>query len=591
MIEFFKRLFSRPVVAFELTASSLFINILALASPLFVMQVLNRYVAQGVDATLVTLTSGVLIAIVLEFAFRQARLSLARGVSAKPDARAATGAFDTLTRARTIDADEIPPDTRREIVSGSAVVECADCATNITAILDVPFSFVFIFVLYLIEPLIAFIVLGFLVLVFVVGIIGGWSQQKMTSDLNNASAAGSPLLSTVTREGDTVRSFNAGLFLRQAWRKHTLDIQKMRRDIASRQGLVQTVTQSSNGLMSVSVISVGAVLVVMGEMDVGAMIGGNILGARALQPIAKFSQMGAAFAKARQALAMFRKLSEIPLEPESGAEKKAYEGAIELRDVAFTFPGGTTPLFESLSVKLDAGAIMVVSGANGTGKTTLARLVMGLLDPTRGQVLVDGIDLKQIAPEWWRRQVTFLPQEPGLLNATIAENLLITNPHLDSERIEEIIDACGLRQFIDESPKGLETVVNDNGWRLSEGIRRRIALGRALATDGRLILVDEPTESLDDGGRAAIHAILRGFAQQGRTIIVVSHDRGIVKGNHTLVDLDVKPVPGIESVAAPPAPAPQAARQPAKGTDIRVVEEMPAMRRRVRSVVTARSGS
>lgn len=587
MIEFFNRLFSRPMIAFELGVSSLFINILAMASPLFVMQVLNRYVAQGVDATLVTLTSGVLIAIALEFAFRQARLTLARGISAKPDARTAIGAFDFLTRARTLEAEDIPPETRREIVGGSAAVESAYNATNVTAILDVPFSFLFIFVLYLIEPVIAFIVLGFLVLVFVAGIVGGLSLQKKTGELNSASAAGSPLLSTVTREGDTVRCFNAGPFLRQAWQKHTLSVQTLRRDIASRQGLVQTVTQSSNGLMSVCVITVGAAMVVMGQMDVGAMIGGNILGARALQPIAKFSQMGAAFAKARQSLAMFRKLSEIPVEPESGAIKKTYEGSIEFRDVAFTFPGGTTPLFESLSVKLEAGMVMVVSGANGTGKTTLARLVMGILDPTRGQVLVDGIDLKQIAPEWWRRQVTFLPQEPGLLNTTIVENLQINNPGIDSDRIEEIVDMCGLRKFIDESPKGLDTVIADNGWRLSEGIRRRIALARALATDGQLVLVDEPTESLDEDGRAAIHAVLRDFAQHGRTIIVVSHDRGIVKGNHTLIDLDAKPVPGIHNVPAPPAREPDAAEEASRRDENRVVEKISTIPRRVRGVISA----
>jgi ATP-binding cassette subfamily C protein LapB len=170
---------------------------------------------------------------------------------------------------------------------------------------------------------------------------------------------------------------------------------------------------------------------------------------------------------------------------------------------------------------------------------------MGLLEPIRGEILVDGLDLKQVAPEWWRRQVVFLPQNPALLNATIEENLKINDPDIGTNDLTRIVNACGLRRFLDESPRGYETPVIDNGWRLSEGIRRRLALARALTTNGMLVLIDEPTESLDAEGCAAIHQILGSLAQKGRTIIVMSHDRNIVKGPHVVVDLNVKPVPAI----------------------------------------------
>lgn len=541
--------------------ASVFINILALAGPLFVMQVLNRYVSQGVDATLLTLTSGVLIAITLEFALRQARLRLARGVSVVPDEMAAISSFNTLTKAKVSALDQVPPETRREMVNGVASVETAYNANNITTIMDVPFSLIFVFVLYLLEPTIAFIVIGFMVAVFCVGLLSGKSQKEKTAELQEASGVGSALLGTVTRESDTLRAFNAGDFLRGSWAKHTHFIQRLRRDITSGQGLVQTITQSSNGLLSVAVIGVGATLVVQGKLDVGAMIGANILAARALQPISKFSQLGTAFAKARQALDMFKKLATLPQEADSGSAMADYKGGIEFRDLAFAFPGGNSPMFESLSLKLAPGSVMVVTGANGTGKSTLARLLVGLLEPSRGQILVDGLDLQQVALEWWRKQIIYLPQEPSLINASIEENLRMNNSDLEMDQMNRIVQAAGLRKFLDESQNGFETQIIDNGWRLSEGIRRRIALARALATGGRLAIIDEPTESLDAEGCAAIHAILGQLVKQGCSVIIMSHDASIVKGSHIVLDLNEKPEPKILRVegqkAAPPAAAHQ----------------------------------
>jgi len=570
MRELLARLMASPRAAIELIVSSLFANLLALASSLFVMQVLNRYVAHGVNSTLATLVGGVLIAIILEFAFRQARMKIARSVSVIPDEYAAFKGFSILTRAKTSDMEKIPPETRREMINGMQAVETAYNASNITTVLDVPFSIIFVGVLYILQPLIALIVVCFIVGVFLLGIYGARSMRNQTSESQEAGGAGSGLISTATREADTIRAFNGGTFLRRAWRHHQGRIQGLRRDMTARQGVIQTVTQSANGLMSVAVIGIGALLVVAGEMDVGLMIGANILASRALQPISKFSQLSGSFAKAREALSNFEQLNEIPLEAEQGSAITDYRGAIEFRDAAFSYEGSNAPLFESLNLKLDAGSVLVITGGNGTGKTTFARLLMGLLEPSRGQVLVDGLDLQQVAPEWWRRQVLYLPQEPTLLNATIEENLRINNPDMEAESIHHAIDAAGLRRFLDESPHGLATQVADNGWRLSEGIRRRMALARALTSEANIAVIDEPTESLDAEGCAAVHAVLGDLARRGRTIIIMSHDPNVVKGAHTVLDLNVKPIPEVRRFdggapqTAPPPPLTDSPSQPAK---------------------------
>jgi ATP-binding cassette subfamily C protein LapB len=549
MKELLARLLARPGVAIELGLASLFVNLLALASPLFVIQVLNRYVNQGVDATLVTLMMGVLLAVGLEFGFRQIRMRLADGVSASPDAQAAADGFAILTQAKTGAIEQVPPEIRNEMVSGAASLEAAYNANNITAVLDVPFALLFVFVLYLLSPIIAGVVCLFLIFVFISGAMGAASIRKKTKKLMEVSAYGSAIVGTALKEIDTVRAFNAGGYLIKEMAEKNVAIQTVRQKIASGMGLNQTTTHTAASLLSVFVISVGALLAVKGLMDIGVMIGANILAARALQPISKFSSLGATFAKARQALELYKQFAALPLEPRTGTAKANYKGGFSFRDVAFSHHGASTPLFESLNLEVEAGQTIVVIGSNSTGKTTLARVAVGLLEPSRGQILADGLDLKQVAPEWWRKQIIYLPQEPTFLNATIVQNLSGINPDIDLAGLNRVIDAVGLRTFLDESSNGFDTPVVDNGRRLSVGIRRRLAFARALTTNGKLIIADEPTEGLDTDGCQAVYRLFNELSKAGRTIIAISHDQNIMKAAHTVIDLNFKPTPKVTTIS------------------------------------------
>ena len=207
-----------------------------------------------------------------------------------------------------------------------------------------------------------------------------------------------------------------------------------------------------------------------------------------------------------------------------------------------------------------------MSGINGAGKTTLARMILGLLEPVRGSILVDGVDLGQVVPLWWRQQVVYLPQEPHFLNTTIRENILAFNPGLDDAGLNRLVDSAGLREFIDQSPQGLETQLSDTGSNLALGIRRRLALARGLATGGKLAIFDEPAEGLDNEGRTQVNQVMNELARQGATIIAFSHDPNTLKGAPLLLDLNSKPVPRVITTpravepAAPPQPRDEAAQ-------------------------------
>jgi ATP-binding cassette subfamily C protein LapB len=545
MNEFFRRLRQTPGLALEIGLASLFANILALAAPLFVIQVLNRYVAHGVDATLATLTTGVLLAISLEYAFRKIRMRLGQAVSAGPDTNIANAGFNVLLKVKASALKGIPQGQRQQIISATSSIEKAYGSGNIGAVFDVPFALLFVGVLSLLSPILSGIVTCFLIIIFIMGTISALRLQKDTRELIQASGASNALIHSATAEIDTVRAFNASSFLSNLWAIQLGKVQRLRRTIEARQGGTQTIIQTATALMSVLIVATGATLVVAGELDVGAMIGANILAARALMPISRFSQLGATFAEASESISILKEFAKLPLESDSGSFKPHYKGGLEFKDVSFVLPGTTTPLFESLSLTLEPGSILVIRGSNGTGKTTLTRLIAGILEPVRGHILADGLDLQQASSEWWRKQIVYMPQEPTLLNTTIRENLTTVNPEMDTQQLSKAITAAGLTSYLDESPQGLETQVTDNGRNLSLGIRRRLALARALTTDGMLVVFDEPTEGLDSEGVSCVFSTMKDLAIRGRTIIVVSHDPKIVKGAQVAIDLNIKPIPRI----------------------------------------------
>ena len=543
MKELLARLKSRPAIFSEMIAASLLANILALATPLFVIQVLNRYIAHGVDATLATLAIGTVIAILLEFGFRQVRLRLAASVNAPFNRELTNSAFAVLTGAKSAAGEAMAPGLRQQIVSGADTIQTTYAAPNVAALFDVPFVLIFVSVLFLLSPTLAVIVAVFLVAVFAVALMTMATLRAPTRDMLTTGGRRGTLIGAAITAADTVRAFNAQNFINRQWRNESALFQRLHRIVMGRQGVVQTLSISAQGLMSVAVIATGAVLVVQGQMDVGSMIGANILAARALGPLIKLAQMSESFVKARQALALLHEFSKIPRERTEGSALGEYSGALEFQDLGFAHPGQRTPLFESMSLKLEPKALLVVAGSNGAGKTTLARLIVGLLEPTRGKILADGVDLAQIVPEWWRKQIVYLPQEPGFLNATIRDNLLAGNPDLDDGALNDLAHAAGLKSFIDQSPEGFDTPLTANGAPLSLGVRRRLALARALATDGMLVVIDEPTEGLDTEGAQLVIETINKLAKRGRTIVVFSHNPQILAAAPQYVDLNSKPVP------------------------------------------------
>lgn len=563
MRELLRRLASQPDAAGRMLVASFLIGVLALAQPLFVTQVLNRYLAHGVDATLTTLTVGVLVAVVVELALREIRLKMAAASMAGADAALSRAVFAVLTGARASALERVPAAERGQLSRNLDLVQSAYSAPNIASVLDIPFAVISLVILLATSVWLWLITV--LAIAVAVALTLGIQRALAEPARRHAETAGeaAALAAMAGNAADTVRAFTAAERLRSQWASTGAELQRLSHALTARRGHSQSATQTVTAVMSIAIIAVGALLVVNGDLSSGALMGINILAARTLAPISRLAAMGEPLAKAEQAMTSLREFARLPLEPTRGTALAEYGGRLELVDVAFAHAGGSTPLFEHLNLTLQPGDVAAVMGENGAGKTTLARLLAGLIDPSRGAILADGVDLRQMAPEWWRRQLVYLPQEPSFLNGTLADTLTSLVPELDEGRRTAVIARAGLRRFVDALPQGLDTPLRDLGRGLSVGIRRRLALARALTTDGRLVIIDEPAEGLDAEGCAALRAAVLELAARGRTVVLFAHDPaaiaalGLPGGPRWLVDLSAKPVPRLMERTAAQAPQPQ----------------------------------
>ncbi len=325
MRELLKRLFSRPGLAVLLILAALFSNLLALAPSLFVIQVLNRYLAHGVDATLTTLAIGAVIAVLLEMGFRRVRMRMANGFSAHQDERLSLAGYDVLSTASVGALATIPKGRKRSMVLGADTIRAAYSAANINAILDLPFALLFIGVLYLLSPTLASIAAGMMALVFLVGVITGIQLAAPTRELAGAATHRERLVAAVVEAEDTVRGFNTGPFLLQRWHNFVHSSFNYAHHIASRQAKMHSFIQASSGLMTIAIVGVGATLVVSGELDVGILIGANILAGKAMGPISRFALMHEQLAKAAQAMKIYSDFSRLPMERQAGTALKKYQ--------------------------------------------------------------------------------------------------------------------------------------------------------------------------------------------------------------------------------------------------------------------------
>ena len=541
MIEIIRRVRSRPGFLTTLLMSSFLINILALATPIYVIQVLQRFVAYGNKGTLLTLVIGIVFITIFEFFFRNVRHRMVRELDII-NLELSDAVKQKLANIKTSIYAVSRQFNTKLITSQLNNINFTFTASNIITIIDVPFTLIFVLAIFLIHYQLGLIIIFFILIPFLLIKLFSESINKSVQALYGASVQVDKTYEDLSSKYSTHRFFNITGIISKIWSSGLQKILDLQEDSDSKRNLLSSLMQSLMSLVTISIIAWGALLAVDGQITVGALIGANILGARAIMPIIKYAQLRENLSKAEHSMNDINKLLNIPNEANAGTDIKDFKANITINNLQVLYPRSKNPVFEGLNCKIDSGEIVAIVGNNGSGKTTLINALASILDFNRGSILLDDIEIQQISLPWYRSQMILVPQEPKFFNFNFIDNHIGASK-IKKDRFKEIIDKTDLTDFINRHPKGLEMMFENNGENLPVGIRKRMAFARGMVSDGKIVLLDEPTESLDDKGREAIYKLIDEFKSDGKTVIVATIDDEILKRTNKIINLDNKPHP------------------------------------------------
>jgi ATP-binding cassette subfamily C exporter for protease/lipase len=500
------------------------VNLLYLSSPLYLMQVYNRVLASGSMPTLIMLT------LILGFAL--ATMGMLDAIRARVLNRVGLR-FDRLLAPRVLGAT-IGQASRLDGSARSAQplrdldqVRSTIAGPAIHFLFDAPWTPLYLGMLFLIHPLLgATAAVGALTL-FVLAAINEWSTRKRIQHASEAASRTYGFTESVVRHAEVISAMGMRGNIEARWNQ---DRRPMLADQAGAADINASATSAIRFcrlLLQAAMLGIGAWLAIGGAILPATIFAASIIMARALAPVEQAVGSWRQITGARQALARLRLLLRSEPAPASRMKIPLPEGGLSAADLSFSLPGRRRPLLDNVSFSLGAGEMLGVIGPSAAGKSTLAKLLAGALEPTEGEIRLGGIDIRRWAREDLGPAIGYLPQEAGLLPGSIRDNIARFGGASDDEVIEAA-RRSGVHQMILDLADGYDTHLGEGGAGLSGGQRQRIGLARAIIGSPRLIVLDEPNAHLDADGERSLVSALEELKQDGATIVVIAHRPSII---------------------------------------------------------------
>lgn len=495
---------------------SLAINLLYLASPLYMLQIYDRVVTSGSETTLVMLTLVLLAAFLALAGLDLVRAAILTRASARLDrllsARILAASVETPSQGASPSQPIRDFDTFRQVITGS----------GIHALFDLPWSPIYIGIIFLLHPWLGFFALGSSLLLIAMAVLNEYIVRAPLKQANDLATANYNFTEMSLRNAEVIRAMGMIDGLVRRWgrdRGLALGQQGRASDRAAvMSGLIRFLRLTMQSL----ILGLGAYLVIERQITGGSMFAASLLLGRGLQPVEQIVGLWRSLILARAALGRVERLLDGGAQGERSFNLPKPSGKVAVEQLSFAIPSLQKVLLRDVSFRLEAGEALGIVGPSGAGKSTLARHLAGIMQPSRGTVRLDGADMTQWGRETLGDHIGYLPQDIELFSDTVAANIGRFKTDVDREVIEAA-RLAGVHEMIIRLPQGYETQIGEGGAVLSGGYRQRIALARAVFGLPNLIVLDEPSSNLDaDGDRALAECALE-LKRRGSTVIIVSH--------------------------------------------------------------------
>jgi PrtD family type I secretion system ABC transporter len=408
---------------------------------------------------------------------------------------------------------------------------------GVMALFDAPWMPIYLAFIFILHPLLGFLAFGGAVVLFSLALLNNVLTAGILKQANIASIRGYQGAESAFRNAEVIDGMGMGPALLRRWDAINADVLKLQGRASDRAGLINSFTKSLRMFLQVSVLGLGAWLVLQQELTAGAMVAASIIMSRALAPV---EQAIASWKQTTGAREAWKRLSVLfqmpPLHPATIILPRP-KGHLTIENVTYTPTGARHPVLRNISVVLPAGQALVIIGPSAAGKSTLARLIVGLAQPQHGFVRLDGADVFAWSRNNIGDHVGYLPQDVELFSGTVRDNIA----RMDKCDPAEVISAAqmaGVHEAILRLPNGYETEIGEQGAILSGGQRQRIALARALYKQPALLVLDEPNSNLDSDGEAALNGAIAAMKLRGSTVVLVAHRPSLMAHIDTILVLN-----------------------------------------------------
>lgn len=515
---------------YQVILASFLINILALISSLYVMNVYDRVIPNEAYSTLWVLSIGVFLAILFEFIAKMIRSHLTDIAGKKADLIISSALFRRVMALRLIE---------RPISSGSYANNLRDfeavrefmTSASLLVLVDAPFLLLFLFVMFIIGGKLAIVPAVICTLVLIVSFAVQPVLAKRINESMRESSQRQGLAVEAVEGIETLKVNNATNWAQQRWDRLNALTATSSMKVKEINEFVSNLTVGLQQLNTVGLVLLGTYLihddVVEARITMGAVIASVILSGRALSSLGRVAGLAIRFQQAKNALKGVNAIVERPIErsPErSYVTLTQVQGQLTFKNVVFQYNEDTQPAIANLNLTIRPGEKVAILGRIGSGKSTLLKLAGGLYEPTGGNILLDDVDTRQIDPNFLRDKVTLLNQSPRLFLGTLRENLDLArmDGYSTDQELLAALRNFHLDQLVRNHPKGLDMPLGEDGLGLSGGQKQIVSLARLTLRHPRVVLLDEPTTGLDEQTERQALNVLAQWARD-KTVVVVTH--------------------------------------------------------------------
>ncbi len=499
---------------------SIFVNLLMLTGPIFMLQVYDRVLSSRSEATLMALFTlvGVLYIMFGILDWARARVLARAGAQFQTDLDERV--FKAVLRVPT------RPGSADKVQSGLRDLESVQrlmTSPAIFAVCDIPWTPIFAIAIFLFHPLLGYLALAGGLLLIAITFINQWVSKRGIIDAHVHGEVANTFADSVRDDRELVQGLGMRGDVLGRWRKSRDSALGSTIQSSDLTGSFTSFTKAFRLFLQSAMLAVGAYLVLQNQLTPGAMIAGSILMGRALAPIEMAIGQWGIVTRAREGWFNLSRLLEVVPEEAPRTALPRPKALLTAENLTAVPPGETQASLKMVSFKVQPGTALGVIGPSAAGKSSLARVICGIWRPVSGKIRLDGAALDNYDPDVLGGYIGYLPQTVTLFDATIAENIARMSETPDPEAVVAAAKKAGAHEMILQQPEGYDTQIGNFGGRLSGGQRQRLGLARALYGDPLLLVLDEPNSNLDSVGSNALNEAIRSMKADGKSVIIMAH--------------------------------------------------------------------